>query len=71
MNHTYSHIRDDNRRESMSDDKLTISFWIWGIFDLKSNPYYDDLERRFVEFAHRGDPGMTAAVHPLAPTTPS
>ena len=29
------------------------------------------LERRFVEFTHRGDPAMTAAVHPLAPTPPS
>lgn len=29
------------------------------------------LERRFVEFAHRGDPAMTEAVHPLAPTSPS
>jgi len=37
-----------------SRDRLTISFWIWGIFDLKSNPYYDDLERRFVELKERG-----------------
>jgi hypothetical protein len=25
------------------------------------------LERRFVTFVQRGDPDMTAAVHPLAP----
>ena len=35
-------------------DRLTISFWVWGIFDMKSNPYYDDLERRFVELKERG-----------------
>lgn len=38
----------------MSDDKLTISFWIWAIFDMESNPCFDDLERRFVELKERG-----------------
>ncbi len=37
-----------------SRDRLRISFWIWGIFDLKSNPYYDDLARRLVELKERG-----------------
>ena len=31
----------------LMQDKLTISFWIWAIFDVETNPYYDDLERRF------------------------
>ena len=35
-------------------DRLAISFWIWGIFNTKSNPYYDDLERRFAELKERG-----------------
>jgi hypothetical protein len=30
-------------------DRLTISFCIWAIFEMKTNPYYDDLERRFIE----------------------
>jgi len=36
------------------NDRLTISFWIWGIFNTKSNPYYDDLETRMVELKARG-----------------
>ena len=35
-------------------ERLAISFWIWGIFNTKSNPYYDDLERRMVELKERG-----------------
>jgi hypothetical protein len=37
-----------------TNDKLTISFWIWAIFDMETNPYYDDLEQRFVELKERG-----------------
>ena len=37
-----------------SDERLTISFWIWAIFDMESNPFYVDLERRFVELRERG-----------------
>jgi hypothetical protein len=37
-----------------TNDRLTISFWIWAIFDMKSNPSYADLERRFVELKERG-----------------
>jgi len=36
------------------NDRLTISFWIWGIFNTKSNPYYDDLEARMRELKERG-----------------
>ena len=34
-------------------DRLTISFWIWAIFDTKSNPYYDDLDRLKQWMAHQ------------------
>ena len=35
-------------------DRLAISFWVWAIFNTKSNPYYDDLERRMVELKELG-----------------
>jgi hypothetical protein len=40
--------------DDRSNERLTISFWIWAIFDMESNPFYDDLERRFVELKERG-----------------
>ena len=35
-------------------NKLEIAFWIRAIFDLESNPYFVDLESRFVELKERG-----------------
>jgi hypothetical protein len=35
-------------------DRLAISFWIWGVFDTKSNAYYHDLDSRMVELKERG-----------------
>jgi len=35
-------------------DRLAISFWVWGVFDTKSNAYYHDLDSRMVDLKERG-----------------
>jgi hypothetical protein len=35
-------------------DRLTISFWIWGLFDSSPNGYFDHLEGRLHELQERG-----------------
>ena len=37
-----------------TNDRLTISFWIWALWDTGTNGFFNDLELRMTELVARG-----------------